>query len=129
MSPERRRSALRRPLPPPPVPHLPPAVDAAGAGPRTVFARAGPAYRLCPCRAGPDAPGPPLPSLPFPRPRDRPSESVRAGQVFNRDGTVARTLGAEDGPGRLKTPFAVAVDRAGRVVVADSGNHRVLVRR
>ena len=43
---------------------------------------------------------------------------------------VARVLGSEGaGVGELRNPMGVAVDRAGRIVVADYENHRVQVRR
>ncbi|HKA25467.1 MAG TPA: NHL repeat-containing protein [Candidatus Eisenbacteria bacterium] len=48
--------------------------------------------------------------------------------VFSADGNVLARVSARGGrPGQLDGPSAVAVDRAGRIYVADTHNHRVQV--
>ena len=50
-------------------------------------------------------------------------------QVFDREGRLVRTLGGTrgDGVGQMDHPNGVAVDGGGRIVVADWGNHRLVV--
>src|SRR5262249_1822078 len=47
--------------------------------------------------------------------------------VFNRTtGTLVRTIGAQgSGPGKLLAPSALAIDQAGVISVADTGNDRI----
>ncbi|MCC3374006.1 YIP1 family protein [Cohnella sp. REN36] len=47
--------------------------------------------------------------------------------VLDNDGKLVRTLGEEDGPGRLSAPEGVFVTPEGKVYVADSGNQRIAV--
>jgi streptogramin lyase len=48
---------------------------------------------------------------------------------FTADGKLVRIFGGRkgEGPGELNTPHGVAIDRQGRVLVADSGNKRVTI--
>ena len=57
-------------------------------------------------------------------------------QVFNKDHTVFKVIGAVDAagkpmegsePGQLSNPKGLALNNAGQICVADSGNHRVQI--
>ena len=47
-------------------------------------------------------------------------------QVYRADGLAAGSFGSEgSGPGQFRGPCGVAIDRLGRLLVVDGGNHRV----
>jgi DNA-binding beta-propeller fold protein YncE len=49
-------------------------------------------------------------------------------QLFAPDGKFIAAWGSKGkGDGQLDTPYGLAVDGRGRVYVADTGNHRVVV--
>ena len=56
---------------------------------------------------------------------DTPSHAVK---VFNREGSFLYPIGTKgDGEGQFNCPRCLAVDKLGRLLVCDSGNHRVQI--